>query len=138
MAPGDLCRQLERELAAEKAKSADMVDTIAAIYERLGIKERDVDGKEMVSVTVKRYVDQLTARNQRLVEALSELAERTFEECEFGYLEDGAGAECTCCGGKGASREDIAHEKDCFQKYLSDAKALTEPADAKGKWGSEG
>lgn len=68
-------RTLETELAAALAEKQDFLDTLIAIYDKLGVKEGDVPGGEKVSVTVLRYVTTALAQRDEANRLLREAAE---------------------------------------------------------------
>jgi hypothetical protein len=62
---GDEIESLQNQLASITKERDDLVDTFAAIYDSLGITEDAVDGKEKVSVTVKRYIDNIITKHKQ-------------------------------------------------------------------------
>ena len=57
------CPQLQKE-------NQDFLDTFEAIYTKLGLTEGNTNGKELVSVTVKRHIDQIVDEYDFLVEEM--------------------------------------------------------------------
>lgn len=70
-----LARTLETELTAALAEKQDFLDTLIAIYDKLGIKEGDVPGGEKVSVTVLRHVTAALAQRDEANRLLGEATE---------------------------------------------------------------
>lgn len=54
-----LVARLRKELANETAEKQRYIETIVSIYTKLGIRQEDVEGTELVSDTIKRYVDKV-------------------------------------------------------------------------------
>lgn len=54
----------------------DWLDTLRAIYEKLGITEDNCDGKEKCSVTVLRFVDSLKDRVKQLREQMEDIRDQ--------------------------------------------------------------
>lgn len=67
------CRNTIAKLEKE---NQDFLDTFQAIYDKLGLTEANVDGKELVSDTVKRRVDEIVNDNITMKFAIKYLREQ--------------------------------------------------------------
>ena len=51
--------EMQRYIAQLQKENRDFLDTFEAIYTKLGLTEANTNGKELVSDTVKRHIDQI-------------------------------------------------------------------------------
>ena len=56
---GENVDRMQRYIAQLEKENQDLCDTFQAIYTKLGLTEDNTDGKELVSVTVKRRIDEI-------------------------------------------------------------------------------
>lgn len=59
---------MQRYIALLEKENQDFLDTFQAIYTKLGLTEANTNGKELVSDTVKRRIDQIVDEYHFLVE----------------------------------------------------------------------
>ena len=67
--PSDIGK-LYNEIEKLQKENQDFLDTFEAIYTKLGLTEANTNGKELVSVTVKRHIDQIVDEYDFLVEEM--------------------------------------------------------------------
>lgn len=76
---------LPEELRGLQSRNADLLDTIGAIYDKLGLRKENVPPSELVSETVRRHVEQLVADRDRLTAERDKL--QAFKNWVHGYLD---------------------------------------------------
>lgn len=59
-------------IAQLEQENQDFLDTFQAIYDKLGLTEHNTNGKELVSVTVKRHIDEIVDEYDFLVKELAQ------------------------------------------------------------------
>lgn len=67
---GENVDRMQRYITQLEKENQDLCDTFRAIYTKLGLTEDNTDGKELVSVTVKRHIDQIVDEYDFLVEEM--------------------------------------------------------------------
>lgn len=88
--------ELQTQLAASLADRKDMVDTLVAVYEKLGLREGEVPGEKLVSDTVRDRVNEVVAENAALKAQVAAMVAE-MERCPEGHtLPPPAESNCTC------------------------------------------
>ena len=67
---GENVDKMQRYIAQLEKENKDFLDTFEAIYTKLGLTEANTNGKELVSDTVKRRIDEIVDEYDFLAEEM--------------------------------------------------------------------